>query len=112
VDEVRRQGELADVPEEEPGAELVQGVPRGQSPTERQPQDGPVDRVLDEVEGRSGAVAGQRVGVLARQHLVEDAAGHFGELVEDLVGKQRAGHDGRLLEGSGERGACVVARPE
>ena len=112
VHEARRQRQLADVLEEQPGAELLKRVLRHEPATDQQAEDGRVDRVLDDVERRSRAAAGEPVGVLGRQHLVDDSSGHLGELDEDLVRKQGARHDGRLLEGARQRGACVIARPE
>jgi hypothetical protein len=64
---------------------------------------------LRPIERPAGAVLCQD-GVVVREHLVHDPAGHFRELSEDLVREQGARHHRRLLEGAGERGACLITR--
>jgi hypothetical protein len=109
VDERRRQGELADVLEEQAGAELLQRVLRQQPATHEQPDDRGLDRMLDVVLVRRRAVRVQ--GAVADcEDLVHDLTRHIGEVCEDLGRQQSARHHCCLLECAVECCARVMAR--
>jgi hypothetical protein len=112
LNEALRQDEHADVLEEQAGGEVAQPCLVEQPPPYDQAGDGRVDRVLHDVRPRRHPVAEGHVAVVKPHDLVMDPARHRGELVERLVGEKRARHGRRLLEGAGQSGARVIARPE